>query len=199
MEEFFTDINSIPRWILLITGFIPLILKLRSHFSKSRERQIIKQDLEILELAKKTGLESKVLEDSLRDKLLIDDSGESKIFGFLTGFFVFIFFGFWSISVYEDYNGFSAWMGFPIFMSLVGISMLFDESTRKNKEEVFLKIELSDRRNFQFAFVIFLFTFIVGGLIYLRDDEINFWVILNFFFLMISIRSILKCLTINSK
>lgn len=199
MEDFFSDLNTIPRGLLLITGFIPLILKLRIHFSRSREKQSVKQDLEILELAKKTGLPCGVLEESLKEKLLKEENTESKIFGFLTGFFVFIFFGFWSISIYENNNGFSAWMGVTIFMCLVGISLLFDNNSKNSNRDVFLKIELKNRANFQFGLIMFLFTLIVGVLIIVRDQEINFWVVLNFMFFLISISAIFKCISVSRK
>lgn len=197
MEEFLEKIySSFPRWSIIVTGLLTLFLKLKTHFSRSKQKLDLKQDLEILGLAEKSNLPSKDLKKSIEDRLINLNSDESMLFNFLTGIFIFVFFGLWSINIYESNEGFSSWMGLTLFMSLVGLSMLFTDSKKVEKKEAFLNIELRDKANFQFASVIFLFTASVGILIFVRDDKINFWVILNLFFLLVSVRAILKSIRI---
>src|SRR5690606_668187 len=106
MQELFewvvSEFNSIPKIILILTGVVTFMIRLKNQFSRTKEKNELKQDLEILELARKNGLSTSDLENSIRIKMEKSFIGESGLSNFLIGGFLILFFSLWSISIYES-------------------------------------------------------------------------------------------------
>jgi hypothetical protein len=191
------EFNSIPKIILIFTGLVTFMIRLRNQFSRTKEKNELKQDLEILELARKNGLSTTDLENSIRKKMEKSFIGESALSNFLIGMFLILFFSLWSISIYESNDGFTPAMGWTILFALLGLSIFIGDERKLKEKDVFFTIEITGKTNFIFGLVLFLFTGIVGALLIIRDGEISFWFIMCLFFFFGGIRNIIQAISIN--
>lgn len=191
------EFNSIPKIILILTGLITFIIRLKNQFSRTKEKNELKQDLEILELARKNGLSTTDLENSIRKKMEKSFIGESALSNFIIGLFLILFFSLWSVSIYESNGGFAPAMGWTILFALLGLSIFIGDERRLKEKDVFFTLEISGKTNFTFGLVLFLFTGIVGPLLIIRDGEISFWFIICVFFFLGGIRNIIRAISIN--
>ena len=64
------NLELIQKIVLIVTGVIAILLKIKSYFSTKNQKQDFKQDIEILELLKKQGnTNTKALENKIDSEL----------------------------------------------------------------------------------------------------------------------------------
>ena len=148
------DLHLILKFFAAITTILLGFNKVRRQFSDFRLRSVIKSDLEILKTCKDSGIESTDIQARIDRNLktLYENTGNVFFSSFtqvLTGTILFVGFGLWSLKIYTDNSTFSPWMILTSFMSISGLSMLFQENkgARANKTNPVFTINIYSWRD----------------------------------------------------
>jgi hypothetical protein len=127
------NIDLVVKYFAAITTLLLGFNKVRQQFSNFRIRSTIKSDLEILRTCKESGIETENIKAKIDKNVqyLYANTGNfffSSLTQILMGTILFIGFGLWSLKIYTDNSGFSPWIILTSFMSIAGLSMLFQEN-----------------------------------------------------------------------
>lgn len=194
MMEIFDKIDIYPKIIVALTGLIAAFIKIRDSYSSTRLKEKIKLDLEVYELLNKNGDFDKAelketIEKNISNSLTHEKNGFADFF---VGLVIFVGFGLWTVDIFQFYKSFNGWIILTAFLSLTGLSMLFDNKDKRKSKEVFFQIGLYDKTNFQFGFVITGLTAILTPTLIFKMDGFSFWQFLSGVFFIIGLMSIIK-------
>jgi hypothetical protein len=177
------NMESIQKVILIATGLIALLYKLKNFFSIKNLKQDLKQDIEILELLKKQNnpnienIEKKIDSDlkKIYDKEFDTDSG---FFGFFIGMIFFVCFGWWTISIINNSEGFNGWIILTASMAAFGLSFVLMDTSYSRKKEPFFKIGFYEKFNMRIGFFIFLISGFIFITLLIKLNSFSFWELL---------------------
>lgn len=192
--DFLDNIDLYPKIIIALTGLLAAFIKIKESYSSTKRKENIKLDLEIYELINKTGDFSKTdLKNSIESRIKKSlDSDGSGLTNFFVGLVVFVGFGLWSIDIFQNYNEFNGWIILTSFCSLTGLSMLFGKNENSKSKDVFFKIGIYDKSNFQFSFIITAFTGIITPVLYIKITSFSYWIFLTGLFFIIGLINLFK-------
>ena len=189
--------ESIQKIILIATGIVALILKIKNIYSLKNQKQDLKQDIEILDLLKKQNnpnienIERKI--DTNLRKLYDDNTlTDSGISGFILGITFFIGFGWWSVNIFNNSLEFNGWIILTMFLSASGLSMIAMDTTRFRKNEPFYKIGFYEKSNMRIGLILSF----IGGfslwILIVKLQSFSFWEFLSGLVFLYGIFLILK-------
>ena len=191
------NIDNIEIYLKIIVGFIGAIVsfgKLRESFASMRRKQELKLDLEILEKLKSNDkLSTSEIEEKVNIKLVkaFENRNES-LTNFFTGIAVFVGFGFWSVDIFQNSEGFNGWIILTLLCSLIGLALVVGNNEKKEKKEMFYQIGFYDKSNFQASMIITLLTGILTPILVIKLDGFSFWQFLSGLFFFIGIASLFR-------
>jgi len=191
------NLHNIEIYIKVFVGIIGIIAafgKLRDYFAEFKRKQELKLDLEILESIKKNNFfDSLEIEEKIKLKLnKTFENRNENLTNFLTGIGVFVGFGFWTIDIIQNSKEFNAWIILTLLCSLTGLTLIFNNDSKKEEKGVFYQIEFYDKENFRFGIIITLFSGILTGILIWKIDSFSFWQFLSGLFFIIGIFSLIK-------
>ncbi|MDD3011846.1 MAG: hypothetical protein PHU97_11075 [Bacteroidales bacterium] len=190
-------INNIENYLKVIVGIVGAIVafgKLRESFASIKRKQELKLDLEILEKLKfNEQFESSEIEEKIRIKLKTAyENRTENLTNFFIGIAIFVGFGFWTVDIFKNAEGFNGWIVLTLFCSLIGFTMIFDNNENKKDKGMFYQIGFYDKENFKFGVIITLFTGILTPILIWKLDGLCFWHLLSGLFFIIGIGSIIR-------
>ncbi|MCE5345384.1 MAG: hypothetical protein LLG13_03715 [Bacteroidales bacterium] len=191
------NLELIQKLLLITTGFIALLFKIKSYFSIKTQKHDLKLDIEILDLLKKQNnpntenIEKKVKKDieKIYDQNLIHSS---EFTGFIIGLTFFIGFGWWSISIFNNSQGFNAWIILTMFLSASGISMILMDSSRTIKNQPFFILGFYEKSNMRFGLLLSLLGGFMLLILILRLRSFSFCEFLSGFIFLYGLFLIIK-------
>lgn len=191
------DLNNIETYIKVFVGIIGLIAafgKLRESFASIKRKQELKLDLEILEKLKSnekfeiSEIEKKI---DFRLKKAFEDRTEN-LTNFFVGIAVFIGFGFWTVDIYKNSEGFNGWIILTLFCCLTGLTLIAKSDNRKENKGIFYQVAFYDKESFRFGIVFTLLMGILTGILIWKFNGFSFWQFLTGLFFIIGIGSLMK-------
>lgn len=191
------NLDNIEIYLKVFVGFIGAIAtfgKLRESFASIKRKEELKLDLEILEkLKSNNNIKTSDIEKKI--KLKLDKAFENRsenLTNFFTGIAVFIGFGFWSVDIFQNSNGFNGWIILTLLCSLIGLALVVGNNEKKEKEEIFYQLGFYDKSNFQTGLIITALTGILTPILILKIDGFSFWQFLSGLFFFIGIASLIR-------
>ena len=193
------NLNNIETYLKVLVGVIGAIIafsRLRENFASIKRKQEVKLELEILEKMKSNNIDSSKIENALLHKLeqAFEDRTDN-LTNFFTGIAVFIGFGFWTVDLFLNSDGFNFLIIFTLFLSLIGLTIVIGNNEKKAKGELFYQIGFYDKTNFQAGLIISLLFGILTPILIVKLDGFSFWQFCSGLFFFIGITSLIK----NSK
>lgn len=191
------DLNNIETYVKVFVGIIGAIAafgKLRESFASIKRKQELKLDLEILEKLKSNNqFESSEIEEKINYKLkkAFEDRTEN-LTNFFVGIAVFVGFGFWTVDIFKNSDGFNGWIILTLLCCLIGLSLIFSSDNKKEEKGIFYQIGFYDKENFRIGIVITLLTGIPTVILIWKLDGFSFWQFLSGLFFVIGIGSMIK-------
>lgn len=177
------NIELIQKLVLITSGFFVLVFKVKSYFSLIKQKQDLKQDIEILDLLKRqnntnTQNIEKKIETDLNKIYDPNQKHDNGFFGFVTGTTFFIGFGWWSFSIYNNNQGFNGWIILTMFFSLFGLSTILIDTSFTKKNEPFLKIGFFEKGNLRAGIILFLVSGFTFMIMFIKLNSFSIWEIL---------------------
>lgn len=180
-------LDLIIKFAASATTFLIAFKNLQRYFSNHRKRVLLKTDLELLKLFTDNNLDSNLIRSRIKrvEKDVYADKRNywfASIIEVLVGLFLFVGFGLWSLKIYTSNNGFSPWLILTTFISVLGLSMLFqenenDKAKEKNRKAVFSLEIYSWRKLVTAVSIIVLFVTLTVVIFILYG--LSFWHILT--------------------
>ena len=189
----YTNIEIYLKVLVGIIGAIAAFGKLRESFASINRKQELKLDLEILEKLKtKEQFDSREIENNINLKLKkAFENDSNNLTNFFTGIAVFVGFGFWTIDIFKNSDGFNGWIILTLLCSLIGLVLIFENDNKKEDKQIFFQIAFYDKVNFRFGMIITLFTGILTPILIWSIDGFSFWQFLSGLFFVIGIGSLI--------
>jgi hypothetical protein len=178
------EIDSIAKIIIATIGLVSILIKFFDSISQNNQKKKLKSDLELLEKINTDQLIDK--EDKIKvneqfkqmlNKYLDLKDIRVKWFNVFYAIGLFIGFGWWTIYLYWENDGFNPWTILTGMISFIGISLLLDNEwhKRKNEKEIFKIIILED---FKIAVVIIGVAILLGCSLIFKVNGYSHWHIL---------------------
>lgn len=192
--EFIENIETYLKIIVGIIGAIVTFGKLRESFASIKRKQELKLDLEILEKLKSNEqFDSSEIEEKIKIKLKTAfENRTENLTNFFIGIAVFVGFGFWTVDIFKNNEEFNGWIILTLFCSLIGFTMIFENSEKTKDKGVFYQIGFYDKDNFKFGVILSLFTGVLIPILIWKLKEFSFWQFLSGLFFIIGIGSLIR-------
>ncbi len=180
--ELFNNIEPYSKIALIVFGFIAALVRVKTSFSAFQKKQELKIELEIYEMMRDSGdFNKRVAKKFIENKIseVFNPKSNDKLRMFFIGLVVFIGFGWWSIDIYQNQNGFSGWIVLTLFLSAIGISLMLDLSDNEmvKKEQPFYLIGLYSKSDLSLGLILLLVGGFLTPIIYYKLGLI-FWIFL---------------------
>ncbi len=190
------NLDNIEIYLKVIVGIIGAIAafgKLKENFASIKRKQELKLDIEIFEKLKANReFDSSDIEDKIESKLKkAFESNSNNLTNFFTGIAVFVGFGFWTIDIFKNSEGFNGWIILTLLCSLIGLALIFENDDKKEEKGIFFQLAFYDKTNFRIGILITLFAGILTPILIWKLDGFSFWQFLTGLFFVIGIGSLI--------
>ena len=158
------EIIEILKVAVAIITVTTIFLNFRDKFSNIQAKALLKTDFEILEKAKEIqSIDGEIIQKHIKSEVesLYSENKPNKLFNFLYGGSLFIGFGWWTIEIILNSNSFNGWCILTMMISLVGITIIFDNKNKSKSKEEFYRITFHDRSSFKSGCVLNLILIVV--------------------------------------
>ncbi|HMJ68170.1 MAG TPA: hypothetical protein VK508_04720 [Cyclobacteriaceae bacterium] len=199
------DYNLGIKFFASATTVLIAFKNLRRYFINSSRRNHLKSDLEIYKQLQESNLEITAIKHEIdrtvnllyKNKARLFSSSPAEVVG---GLLLFFGFGFWTLALYNENNGFSPWAILTSLLCIAGLSNIFQEreaKSKKKKSDPSFTLSLYSWRSFIMGISIVILS--VGAIFWIYvSSGFSFWQLIPGVVIMAGIAMIFDEIEITS-